>query len=553
MKTHSGSLFSWGILLTVMLILGQVGAQVHAEGSDPVSEPTETPQVSLSSPAPQNQPGAASWYDGIPQYSYVQDFWGNWIQGFGTYVGYFQDAENGQPSVGSIYYLHLVVYGMGIPFGSSIYAYISFQLPPNTALALSESTPLYCFGGEPPDVTSFACPQSLPLVTSGPYPGTYLIRSYDDEFDPMWPVPAGWFWEFQIPVITSTTLDNSAFIGVIDNIEASNQPDWLFPTVPIYVWPVQAPGAFDKASPANGATGLSTSPTLSWGTSSGATSYSYCYDTTDDDACTNWVDNGPATSKTLSGLATNTTYYWHVRAANSGGTTYSNASSTAFWSFKTAAATSSPGAFDKASPTNGATGLSTSPTLSWGTSSGATSYSYCYDTTDDNACTNWVDNGPATSKTLSELATNTTYYWHVRAANSGGTTYSNASSTAFWSFKTAAATSAPGAFDKASPENGATGLSTGPTLSWGTSSGATSYSYCYDTTDDNACTNWVDNGLATSKTLSGLAANSTYYWHVRAANNVGTAYSNTSSTAFWSFKTAAPGESKKVYLPLTLR
>jgi len=93
------------------------------------------------------------------------------------------------------------------------------------------------------------------------------------------------------------------------------------------------PGAFLKSSPTNGSTGLTTSPTLAWGASSAAASYEYCYDTTDDDACDSWISNGPATSQALSGLSTNTIYYWQVRAINGDGATY--ADNGAWWSFTT--------------------------------------------------------------------------------------------------------------------------------------------------------------------------------------------------------------------------
>jgi hypothetical protein len=95
------------------------------------------------------------------------------------------------------------------------------------------------------------------------------------------------------------------------------------------------PSSFFKSNPANGATRVSTSPTLSWGMSSGATGYEYCYETTDDYPCSGWTSNGTATSVNLSGLPAGTTYYWQVRAVNSDGTTYADNSAMDFWEFTT--------------------------------------------------------------------------------------------------------------------------------------------------------------------------------------------------------------------------
>ena len=128
---------------------------------------------------------------------------------------------------------------------------------------------------------------------------------------------------------------------------------------------VTAPAAYSKSAPANAATNQPTNPTLSWGSSSGATSYEYCYATTT--GCTNWTSVGTNTSVGLSGLSNNQTYYWQVRAVNAGGTTLANTGT--YWSFTTIVA--APGAFNKTSPANSATGVATNPTLSWGTSSGA--------------------------------------------------------------------------------------------------------------------------------------------------------------------------------------
>jgi len=186
---------------------------------------------------------------------------------------------------------------------------------------------------------------------------------------------------------------------------------------------VSPPGAFNKLTPAKAATGQSLSPTLTWAASSGATKYYYCYNTSA--TCSAWVSNGTATSKALSGLSPNTPYYWHVKASNAGGTTYSNGG---WWSFTTAAV---PGHFNKTAPANAAPGQSLSPTLSWAASSDATNYLVCYNTSA--TCVSWISTGSATSKALSGLNPNTTYYWHVRASNAAGTTYSYGG---WWSFTT---------------------------------------------------------------------------------------------------------------------
>jgi hypothetical protein len=303
------------------------------------------------------------------------------------------------------------------------------------------------------------------------------------------------------------------------------------------------PDAFAKTTPVNLATGIPVNPELSWATSAEADRYEYCYDTSHDNGCTAWVNNGKATSVTLSGLNLNTTYYWHVRSINSVGTTYSDGSDTASWSFTTG---SLPWAFVKTAPADGATSESISPTLSWASSDGATRYEYCYASTDDNPCAVWVDNSQNTSVSLSSLAPSTTYYWHVRSINKYGATYSDGSDTGMWSFSTG---DAPGAFVKITPINGIINQSINPTLSWGPSCSATRYEYCYDTTDDHTCSPWVDVGPLTSVPLSGLSPKTTYYWHVRAINNFGVTYAGGGPSAFSSFTTFL----KKLFFPLISR
>jgi hypothetical protein len=202
-----------------------------------------------------------------------------------------------------------------------------------------------------------------------------------------------------------------------------------------YVFTVPpTPDAFTKSSPTDGLTDQPINLTLNWNSATGATSYAYCYYITEPSDCDDpWTLTTTNTSVALSGLTANTTYHWQVRAVNSDGAT--DADSGTWWTFTTVS--NSPGAFDKIDPANGAANQSLSPTLSWTSATGATSYEYCIYKTGDPVCADdaWTENGTATTKALTLLPA-TIYYWHVRAVNADGTTYSNGTETAFWSFTT---------------------------------------------------------------------------------------------------------------------
>jgi hypothetical protein len=198
---------------------------------------------------------------------------------------------------------------------------------------------------------------------------------------------------------------------------------------------VNPPAAFNKLTPANGATDVTTSPLLTWSASTQVVAYEYCYDTTPDNACTTWISNGTSTSVGLSGLSSNTTYYWHVRAVNIAGTTYSDGLATAFFNFTTGWAVSPD--FYKSAPLDGAIDQPLTLTLTWTVSQGALSYEYCMDTTDDGACSTWINVGAVTSVVLSGLREEMTYYWQVRAVHSGNVlVYADGASTSLWSFTT---------------------------------------------------------------------------------------------------------------------
>jgi hypothetical protein len=96
----------------------------------------------------------------------------------------------------------------------------------------------------------------------------------------------------------------------------------------------------------------------------------------------------------------------------------------------------SPAAFEKLGPTEAEANVSLSPSISWQTSDGATSYEYCYSSA-PGPCTKWNSVGANTAATLNGLAPNYTYYWQVRAVDAGGTT--EADGGVWWSFTTTAA------------------------------------------------------------------------------------------------------------------
>ena len=242
-------------------------------------------------------------------------------------------------------------------------------------------------------------------------------------------------YNFDIPGDDSSTpgtieggVENDCVLFFIGSTQATQARTWhsgTNVTLNLSASGVPAPGAFCKSNPSNAASSVATNPTLSWAASSGATSYKYCYASTS--GCTP-VTSTTSTTAVLSGLLNNQIYYWQVQAINADGT--ADADTGTYWSFTTVV--SAPGAFSKISPTSGAIGVATNPTLSWGTSSGATSYEYCYATT--TGCTSWSTTGTNTSVALSGLSVNRIYYWQVGAVNAGGITVANAGT--YWSFTT---------------------------------------------------------------------------------------------------------------------
>ncbi len=310
--------------------------------------------------------------------------------------------------------------------------------------------------------------------------------------------------------------------------------------------PSTSPGSFDKAAPTNGATGVSMDPTLSWGSSNGTESYEYCYDTTNDNACSNWTGNGTNTSVALSGLSPNTTHYWHVRAVNSIGTTYSNDSATAFWSFTTL--NNPPNIPSNPSPADGAVDQDLNVNLSWtgGDPDGDTvSYDVYFDAGDSTPDILVSNDQSGTSYNPGSLSSATDYCWQIEATDEHGGTISGP----VWCFTTL--NNPPNTPSNPSPDDGAVDQDLNVNLSWtGIDPDGDTVSYdVYFEAGDSTPDNLLCNDVPTTTCDPGaLMANTHYYWYVLATDEHGAS----SSGPVWDFTTLPP-EEQNIFLPIVSR
>lgn len=148
---------------------------------------------------------------------------------------------------------------------------------------------------------------------------------------------------------------------------------------------------------------------------------------------------------TLSPQTAGDTWYYYVNAVQADGDNVWSAPMWITWG----AACTVPSTTALSSPADGATGVGTSPVLSWSAASGATSYDLYLGTATSPA---FHSTTTSTSVTASGLTAGTTYYWRVVAKNSCGSGPTSATR----SFTTAAATT-PVTLISEGAESGATG------------------------------------------------------------------------------------------------
>ena len=165
-------------------------------------------------------------------------------------------------------------------------------------------------------------------------------------------------------------------------------------------------------TPADGTTGVSITPELSWTAVTGATGYKVYYGL--DSSTTTALEETASTSVTLPTLQNGTQYYWKVVATNSSGDATGCGNAISFTTIVAA-----PGCASYLSPTEGAVDVSLTPELSWSAVSGATGYKVYY-SSDSSNLGDPITLGEVTSYQLPQLGYETQYFWKVVPTNAGG-------------------------------------------------------------------------------------------------------------------------------------
>ena len=246
---------------------------------------------------------------------------------------------------------------------------------------------------------------------------------------------------------------------------------------------------------------------LTWGTSSGATSYNLKRSTTSGGPYT-IIANTTSRSYTDTGLANGTTYYYVVSALK-GGSESANSSQVS----------ATPQPPRPPTPTGlTATAGNAQVGLTWGTSSGATSYNLKRSTTSGGPYT-IIANTTSRSYTDTGLANGTTYYYVVSAVNGGGESANSSQVSARPQAPPPVPTGLTATVGKAQV-----------VLSWSASSGATSYNVKRSTTSGGPYT-VVANTASRSFTDAGLASGTTYYYVVSALKGASESANSSQVTA----------------------
>ncbi len=329
--------------------------------------------------------------------------------------------------------------------------------------------------------------------------------------------------------------------ATVNDAGAANNSESTISATGSFTLTITAPAL---TAPANGLTGVSVEPTMTWGNVSGAVSYKLYVATASTFGATNiyTVDQGTNLSKAFTEAITNfplsngTIYYWKVASVDNVGTEYAS-STYHFTTFTDVNPTLT-------NPANASTVYTSSVLMGWTINQavGTLKFKLQYQETtqSDNSeptAGEWAADGSgtdATSVTTTNLSYSINvnggrkYYWRVVVLNSSNEVEDYSSVYAFTTSGGATVNPIP-----SWPTGGATVYTNTPTLYWYINEYASGVTYQvrYATastvdgdgmlTDASAASLPTDANIATAtsamyKTLPTLSPGTTYYWEVRA-------------------------------------
>lgn len=264
--------------------------------------------------------------------------------------------------------------------------------------------------------------------------------------------------------------------------------------------------------PVDEATNVAIAPSLSWNAAERAVTYTLEISTLSDfSENTATIDNITATNQIATGLSYLTTYYWRVKAHNTGGSSE--------WSepFSLTTIIEKPTQVTLTAPTHEAVKVPLNTALSWEAAEHAATYTVQYGTSADlSSGSTMIQDITETMYSPSGLLNDTIYYWRVKAVNVGGEGQ--------WSVIRAFTTivALPAVVQLSSPINYATGIAAQPTLSWNAAARAATYEVQLSTAMDFSSNVATYTGITgVSKLVDPLNYLTTYYWRVRAVNDAG--------------------------------
>lgn len=182
-------------------------------------------------------------------------------KGTSAFLAYQEPAANTPPRVGDVYYVGVVVAGLGNTCSGTIYN-PQVKLPPGTAPAVSAQNPVYCFAspsaGAAMQRYSGMCAgvETLPngnvQIDSAPaWAGTFN----GNPIAPFFPIAQGYFEEENFPVISSVPLSGAQKIES-DIYTTDEGGQHLYPWVaPVVLAREEAPAGEPGPGPGGGSPG----------------------------------------------------------------------------------------------------------------------------------------------------------------------------------------------------------------------------------------------------------------------------------------------------------